>query len=165
MGCEGNSRRARRREAGGRTLTLGGPAAGLGPARDTATAVLRRLHKKLDEAGQWGESKAWRAQAATALRIRRKDVRAAFPAGGLEDVLIVYFDPPTAACEVWCIRVELTSLQPLGDPIRFTQQWAWVEHARAGDWWEEWAADLSEEMEAGRVLSVDAGPTKLDWFE
>jgi hypothetical protein len=125
--------------------------------------VLRRLREELDEARRRRESRVRRTQAANALRIRRKHVRAAFRADGLGGVLVVYFDPPTAASEVWCIRVDLTTLQPLGDPIRFTQQWAWVEHARAGDWWQEWAVESSP-VEARRVVSADA-PTKLNWFE
>jgi hypothetical protein len=56
---------------------------------------------------------------------------------GKSVLLVVYFGPPTAASEIWCIRVDLTRLEPLGDPIRFTQQGAWVEHARAGGWWQE----------------------------
>ena len=126
--------------------------------------MLGRLRKELDEARWARESKVWRTQAAKALRIRRKHVRAVFPADGLGDVLVVYFDPPTAASETWCIRVDRTSLQPLGDPIRFTQQWAWAEHARAGDWWQEWAGEASH-AEARRVVSADGGPTKLSWFE
>jgi hypothetical protein len=81
---------------GGRGLA---PVSLLTPARDTATAVLRSLRKELDETRRGRESKVWRTQAAKALRIRRKHVRAVFPADGLGDMLVVYFDPPTAASD------------------------------------------------------------------
>jgi hypothetical protein len=52
-------------------------------------------------------------------------VRAAFPAEALGGGLVAYFCPPTARSEAWCIRVDVNDLRAIGDPIRFTQEWAW----------------------------------------
>jgi hypothetical protein len=104
--------------------------------------VLRRLIRAFDLTSR-RQSTALYARAAKALNVRRRDVRAAFPADALGGVLVVYFRPPTAASEVWCIRVDIKDLRAIGDPIRFTQEWAWIRHAQESGWWQEWTTQSS----------------------
>jgi hypothetical protein len=109
--------------------------------------VLRRLIREFDVARR-RQSAAWRAQAAKALGVRRRDVCTAFPAAALGGVLVVYFRPRTVGSEVWCIRVDVKGLRAIGDPIRFTQEWAWIRHAQESGWWEEWTTESSAARQA-----------------